>query len=554
MTMMPRRGADSRETAAVRGNRSRARARSWAAGSVGIAIAAGAGPASGADVVVSPAVTHQAIDGFGASSAWTTQSLSDSDADFLFSAPNPDGGAPGIGMSLLRIRAAPDGTSLEVQTAQQAQARGAKVWATPWSPPPEWKDGTNDAGNGGSLDPAQYDAWAARLVLFLQNMADAGVHIAGLSAQNEPTTPAAGYESCVYTALQLTAFIGQHLGPALVEAGLMPPLQIVAPETQGWSVFPDFASAILGDPAASSYVGVVATHEYGSAGPIMFDGGSLDAGTPRRFWETEIYEQGAATDPGMPTALWMAEEMHNALTLANVNAWHFWWIRPQSQDNSGLYNLSDAGLQPAKRLYVMGNFSRFVRPGFYRVESAPAAQHFTVDGGGGQVFVSAYCDGSPCDGTSTHQLVMIAINDSTVAVPQTFDFSGVATGFWQSWVTSDSLDLMPGDSVSNTSTSSEVTYTLAPHSVTTLVGEIVGPGPPIVPEAGTGATAGAGGLATSAPAVGNDGCGLACSTIGRGSDGEGTAAAIGASALAALTAFVRARGRRRRANDPRSAS
>jgi glucuronoarabinoxylan endo-1,4-beta-xylanase len=521
-------------------------------GSVGLAIAADARPASAADVVVSPAVTHQAIDGFGASSAWTTQSLSDSDADFLFLATNPDGGAPGIGMSLLRIRAAPDGTSLEVQTAQKAQARGAKVWATPWSPPAEWKDGTDDAGNGGSLDATQYDAWAARLVLFLQNMAAAGVNIAGLSAQNEPTTPAAGYESCVYTAAQLTAFIGQHLGPALVEAGVMPPLQIIAPETQGWSVFPDFASAIIGDPAASSYVGVVATHEYGSAGPVMFDGGSLDAGTPRRFWETEIYEQGAATDPGMATALWMAEEMHNALTLANVNAWHFWWIHPQSQDNSGLYNLSDAGLQPTKRLYVMGNFSRFVRPGFYRVESAPAAQEFTVDGGGGQVFVSTYCDGSPCDGTSQHQLVIIAINDSTVPVDQTFDFSGVATGSWQSWVTSDSLDLMPGDSVS--STSSEVMYTLAPHSVTTLVGEIVGPGPPIVPEAGSGGTTAVGGISTSAAAVGNDGCGLACSTIGRISDREGTGAAIGASALAALTAFVRARGRRRRANGERPVS
>jgi glucuronoarabinoxylan endo-1,4-beta-xylanase len=555
MTTTPWSGL-GRGGAAAAAARGRRRVRSWAAGSLGLAMGAGSTAASAAGVVISPAVTHQAIDGFGASSAWTTQYLSDSDADLLFLATNPDGGSPGIGMSLLRIRAAPDGTSLEVQPALKAQARGAKVWATPWSPPSEWKDGTDDAGNGGSLDAGYYDAWAARLALFVQNMRDAGVDIVALSAQNEPTTAAvnrgnaAGYESCVYTAKGLTSFIGR-LGLALNDAGLMPPLRIVAPETQDWQDLPGFANTILADPAASQYVGTLATHEYGGS-PSMFDWGSLDAGSPRRFWETEIYEQNMPADPGMASALWMAEEMHSALTLASVNAWHFWWIHPQSRDNSGLYSLSDAGMQPAKRLYVMGNFSRFVRPGFYRVEAAPATQYFAVGASGGQVSVSAYCDGSPCDGTSPHQkIVIVAINDSPGTVQQEFDFSGVATGSWQSWVTSDSLDLMPGDVVSG---AAAVKYSLQPYSVTTLVGEIAGPGPVVVPDAGVGSATAGGGSSTSPVAAGNDGCGLACSTVGRISDGEGTAAAMGASALAALTAFVRARGRWRRANGKRPLS
>src|SRR6516164_8960312 len=62
--------------------------------------------------------TLQAIDGFGASSAWTAGNMADSRADELFSP------TAGIGLSLLRVRIAPDGTTAELATAQLAAARG----------------------------------------------------------------------------------------------------------------------------------------------------------------------------------------------------------------------------------------------------------------------------------------------------------------------------------------------------------------------------------------------------------------------------------------------
>ena len=62
---------------------------------------------------------RQRIDGFGASSAWMSGSLPSADADLLFSTNN------GAGLSLLRTRIAPDGTSWETSIAQQAQAHGA---------------------------------------------------------------------------------------------------------------------------------------------------------------------------------------------------------------------------------------------------------------------------------------------------------------------------------------------------------------------------------------------------------------------------------------------
>ena len=54
-------------------------------------------------MVVDAALEHQHIRGFGASSAWHSGGISDAVADQFFS---PDSG---LGLSLLRMRIAPDG-------------------------------------------------------------------------------------------------------------------------------------------------------------------------------------------------------------------------------------------------------------------------------------------------------------------------------------------------------------------------------------------------------------------------------------------------------------
>src|SRR5262249_52109989 len=132
----------------------------------------------------------QHISGFGASSAWTLPSLGEL-ADPFYSKDT------GLGLSLLRIRIAPDGTSGEIAAALEAQARGAAVWAAPWSPPGEWKTSGTDR-NGGSLLPEHYQDWADRLATFVQNAEAAGVHLIALSAQNEPDWVAT-WETCEWT-------------------------------------------------------------------------------------------------------------------------------------------------------------------------------------------------------------------------------------------------------------------------------------------------------------------------------------------------------------------
>ena len=370
-----------------------------------------------ADAIVRPAIDHQAITGFGASSAWTAPDISDSDANLLFTT----GG--GVGFTLLRVRIPPGGCSppvetCELATAVKAQARGATVWATPWSPPAAFKS-NGSADDGGTLLPEHADDWANSLVAFVQWMQGQGVTIADVSAQNEPTT-VVSYESCVYTPATLTDFIGNHLAPAFAAAKLS--TKIVAPETQDWRTFPTFADAVLGNSAAAAGVGVVATHSYGNAGPAPYPAA---AQAMKELWQTEVYDPSSTPDPGIASGLRVAVMMRNALVDANVNAWHYWWIRPQGTGNGALWDWTTNA--PTKRLYAMGNYSRFVRPGFVRVET-------TANGPLPGVTFSAYRDP-----TST-ELVIVAINQGSAPVSQDFLFDGVTTGSWTSWVTSATED------------------------------------------------------------------------------------------------------------------
>jgi glucuronoarabinoxylan endo-1,4-beta-xylanase len=64
----------------------------------------------------------------------------------------------------------------------------------------------------------------------------------------------------------------------------------------------------------------------------------------------------------------MATTMHDDLTKPNVNAWHHWWVYNASGNGGNLFDTTTNVW--TKRLWVMGNFSRFVRPGFKRVSTS----------------------------------------------------------------------------------------------------------------------------------------------------------------------------------------
>ncbi len=409
--------------------------------------------------------SYQRIAGFGASSAWTAPALDDELADLFFSEEL------GLGFSLLRVRITPAGETDEVVTAQKAMARGARVWASPWSPPGEWKSNGSDT-DGGTLLPDYYGDWAERLAGFARSMADQGIPLSLLSVQNEPNW-VAEWETCEWLPADLVGFVRDHLGPALGAVGV--DTRVIAPETNSWGSARQYADPLLDDSAARSYLGAVATHSYGGGSPFAYTE-LTNAGL--EFWQTEYTDEGP-DDRGMGSGINVARAVHEHLTVAGVSAWHYWWLLPVSPtSNSALFIEG----QMTRRGYVLGNWSKFVRPGFVRVAASANPQ--------AGVLVSAFRDP---DGS---RVTIVAVNASPASLRQEFFFSsGGAPESLVPWITSEARALEAQGSVSVVA--GAFSYDLEPYSVTTFAGELKAAGDS-GPAASDGGTAGAGGAAGSA--------------------------------------------------------
>jgi glucuronoarabinoxylan endo-1,4-beta-xylanase len=389
-------------------------------------------------IVVDPDTYHQRIAGFGASSAWEGGYKNAADPAALFSTTT------GAGLTLFRVRIqpSPPGTTSasEISMAHTAQSMGATVWATPWTPPPADKS-NNSTVEGTLTNPT---AWAATLASYVSTMKAAGINLYAVSSENEPDANVT-YESCSYTGATLATFVGTSLGPALGPTGV----KLMTPETQNWFGFATFEPALEANAAAWAATQIVATHEYGGT-PAAYP--HIQA-AGKEFWETEWYAQGAE-DATMTNGLVIANEIYQALTVANMNAWHYWWIYPSgSGDNQGLW---DAATNTwAKRMWVLGNFSRWARPGYYRVD---------VAGSKPPANVSVIAFQSPVDGT----LSIVAINGGGATTIPIF----VEGSSWPAsvvpWITSASDNLAIGPTI--TLAAGGFSAPLSAQSVTTFVG------------------------------------------------------------------------------------
>ena len=405
----------------------------------------------------------QRIDGFGASSAWRS-TWSTWQGDMFFTTNTGTGysrqGTPfsycGIGLSLLRTRIAPGGTTVEHSIMQMAQARGAKVWSTPWTPPTVFKT-TNALGvlslNGGGFNGtvSNYQAYANQLAGYVANMKRTyGVDIYALSVQNEPDYNTTNWESCVWTDTQIRDFI-PYLASAL-SASNVGTTKIMIPESMNWKVTPLYTTA-MNDPNVAPLVSIIGNHNY------VTDNFNGDQAVPaaitnygKALWQTEV-SRDAGAEGDITDGIYWARRVHLFLTAAQVNAWHYWWLCGYGSNSSGLCDTNDV---PTKRMYTLGNFSRFVRPGYYRIGTTSSAN----------LLASAYKD------TNSGAFAIVVINtNATTAVNCSFVLTNFDATFVTPWITSSNLSLanQPQVQISNRT----FAYVIPALSVVTFAGHAV---------------------------------------------------------------------------------
>jgi glucuronoarabinoxylan endo-1,4-beta-xylanase len=408
------------------------------------------------NVVVNPSTTYQTMVGFGAADVYSPGGALSTSLGTLFFDPTN-----GIGLSILRVGIDTNGAILGsggYSDIRLAASHGAIVWATPWSPPASDKD-NNDAIDGGHLLTADYASWASTLAGFVATVrSQTGVQLYGISAQNEPEN-AVPYLSCVYTGAQMVAFV-KVLGPML--HALNPPVKLLAPEPAAWSdLWTDgqqYGAAILADPVATTDVDILATHDYYATDPSKaFHPVAPPSGVAMPIWETEVSGVALTSQAGpssdISNGVAVAQWIYSALVTGGASAWHYWWLVSQNDDNEGLL-LADGG--QTKRLRTVGNFSKFVRPGYRRVDVRGVVPP------GVQVVAFA----NPGDGT----VVVVAINTNSTATPLPLAIAGTpAPTQLTPWVTAANDDLAQHTAISLSAGSASIS--LAAESVTTLVGK-----------------------------------------------------------------------------------
>jgi O-glycosyl hydrolase len=399
-------------------------------------------------------VGAQTIDHFGASGAWWPndlvsfpRSVQEKVADLLFS---PQGialssyryniGGGGVGVTN-RTRAPqtflvrPGVYDWSADPGGMRFLRLAKDHGVPVlvgfanSSPPVWT--TNAQSCGGQLIPGTepaYGGYLAKVVGHLQRAE--GITLSYVSPMNEPDN---SFGSCGQEGMGVPvdqrASVVKALGKALANGA--PYARVIADESS--LAFFQFLPEVpqwMGVPGTAKWVAVLAHHAYEF--PTHAQAAQVATLGPRfqkPLWMTEIccYDGkgplvgfGPQYDPTMTSGLWLADTVYQDLAVVGDSAFDWWTalssqlpcdptadpacatrLSPNGWNDGLLYydpNFSANGnhsIYTTKRYWVMGNFSRYVRPGAVRheVSGVPAGLRVLAFAQGDHWTVIAINDG-----------------------------------------------------------------------------------------------------------------------------------------------------------------
>ncbi len=354
-----------------------------------------------------------------------------------------------VGMTIMRLSISPDSTQwgANVPSALAAQNLGAIIIATPWTPPAWMK--TNNSTVGGSLLPSNYAAFAAHLKAFTDTMAVHGVTVNAISVQNEPDFNAS-YQSCLWNATQFRDFM-RYYAPSVG-------VPVFMPESENFRH--SLSDSTLNDSLAASHVAFVGGHLYGdvdsggNVAPAVQYPLALQKG--KELWMTEYLINSGnppaynSLDTGWVGAIRTAKTINDCMSYS-MSAYVWWYIvRYYGPVDDGTLNASNTGKLTHKG-YVMSQFARFVRPGFYRVSATANPLP--------NVYVTAYKDGA--------KIVIVALNMASSPATLPISLQGGTVSSFVPYVTSATKNCLVSGEVPVSGGS--LTVTLDPSSVTTFV-------------------------------------------------------------------------------------
>jgi glucuronoarabinoxylan endo-1,4-beta-xylanase len=298
-----------------------------------------------------------------------------------------------IGLSIFRLRIPPNTSewSAELPIAQYAVSRGAIVFASPWNPPSHMSEFLRETSNGTDdmLLPEYYGEYVDHLNSYIDYMNDNGVPLYAVSVQNEPDWHGWTW----WEPQQMLTFVrdyAQNINS-----------RVIAPESLGY--VRRMIDPLLNDSTANSHIDILGTHLYGTPKANFYY--PLAYEKNKEIWMTEhLYGSASPEINNWSMALELAEEINMCMD-AQMSSFNYWYIRRFYGLINDEGNITDKG-------YVFSQFSKFIRPGYKRVET-----NFEV---APKLTATAYKTDS--------SLVIVVVNENSTGVDINFNIDNITEG------------------------------------------------------------------------------------------------------------------------------
>ncbi|MGF7142762.1 O-glycosyl hydrolase [Anaerotaenia torta] len=323
-------------------------------------------------------------------------------------------------------------------------------------------------GSKENIRPENYGDFARYVLDVAEHFTEEGIPVKYVSPINEPQWDwYEGQEGCHYEPGKIAkvyrAFLEElKKRPGLSEAALS------GPESGEWKgQATAYTSALLNDTVLSSHFDTIDNHSYwtDTASKIAFKRW-MDANYPGvKLRMSEWCEMVNGSDVTMDSAFVLAKVLQEDLTVLDVVAWQNWvGVAPGGYRDGLIYvNEQKKTLNPLKRLWGYGNYTKFIRPGYQRVEmegSGKGAGSLDAEELRPVAFIGTGAEGQ-------EELVMVLINQSEknakilLDIPQAVKYTGICV-----YETSENNDLAK---VLDGAYHSSEGITAAKQSITTII-------------------------------------------------------------------------------------
>jgi len=269
--------------------------------------------------------------------------------------------------------------------------------------------GDANAASKSNLAPENYAAYSNYFLDVVEHFVEEGLPIKFISPLNEPQWDwTSGQEGCHFEPQEVVDFLKVFI-EELEKRPTLAGVELSAPESGEWgNTNYKYMEAIFADEVLANYFTSLDCHSYWSdkAAKTKFKSWLTGKGYEDMVLRTsEWCEMVNGTDYTMDSAVNLAKEINDDLTVLDVVSWQYWIAVSCYNYRDGLIYVTTANevVVVPKRLWAMGNFSKFVLTGYQRVEA---------DSTGTSLEISAFTGNN---GTED-QVVVVMTNTSSAPV------------------------------------------------------------------------------------------------------------------------------------------